>query len=89
MQSVYATASYVDAHIVAGFLAEHEVRAQVQGGEFGNIMARRLVNPAYRVLVEDSDRERADDLIARWRNGEFALDDDGDADGAAHADDSR
>jgi hypothetical protein len=88
MQSVYATASYVDAHVVAGFLAEHEVRAHVQGGEFGNIMARRLLNPAYRVLVEDSDRGRADDLIVRWKAGEFALEDD-DADDASRTDDSR
>jgi hypothetical protein len=78
MQSVYATASYVDAHVVAGFLAEHGVRAHVQGGEFGNIMVRRLLDPAYRVLVEDSDRARADDLIARWKAGEFALEDDAD-----------
>jgi hypothetical protein len=84
MQSVYATASYVDAHVVAGFLAEHGVHAHVQGGEFGNIMARRLANPAYRVLVDEAEQERADDLIRRWKAGEFALEDGADP---ARADD--
>ena len=76
MQPVYRTASYVDAQILKGFLAEHGVDSHVQGGEFGNIMARRLTNPAYRVLVDAPQFERAADLIARWEKGEFALDED-------------
>lgn len=86
MQSVYATASHVDAHVIAGFLAGHGIRTHVQGGEFGNIMARRLLDPAYRVLVEHADHARAADLIARWHAGEFALAEDA-ADRTGPADD--
>jgi hypothetical protein len=86
MIRIHTTVDLLEAEILAGFLREHGVAAEV----FDRDMVRQdwfraLAFGGYRVVVPSENADMARDLLRRWRTGEFDLEKDHGAEGDALA----
>ena len=66
MRTAYEASDAIEAHILQGFLAQEGIATRVTGaylqGAIGELPAQGLV----RLLVDDSDYDRARIAIQRW-----------------------
>lgn len=76
MTPVYSAANVTDAHLAKGVLEQSGIAAYVRGehlqGGLGEIPVTGLID----VCVDAADEARARDVLARWKRGEFALEED-------------
>lgn len=77
MQRVYWTVDLLEAHAIAGFLRSQGIEARVFDADFvRQDWLAALAYGGYRVVVAGGDVAAARDLLARRRNGQFALPDE-------------
>lgn len=71
---IYSATSTTEAHLIQGLLAQHGIESEVNGhylqGGFGELPVINMIQ----VIVDEPDRLRALDIIQRYEQGEFSID---------------
>jgi len=73
---VYSAESTTEAHLLQGLLAQYDIQAEVSGhylqGAFGELPVTNMIQ----IVVDAVDEKRAQDVIKRYEQGEFTIDDE-------------
>jgi hypothetical protein len=77
MPCIHWTTDLIEAEIICSLLHEQGIDAQIPGADFvrQNWMVA-IAMGGYRVTVNAADTQAANDVLGRWRNGEFAISDE-------------
>lgn len=76
MKSIYLAANVTDAYLVRNLLEQSGIGAYVRGENLQGGLGELPVNGPIDVCVDAGDVDRARDVLARWKRGEFALPDE-------------
>ena len=75
---IFNSNSTTEAHLIKGLLAQHGIESEITGhylqGAFGELPVTNMIQ----VVVDIQDERRAREVIERFENGEFELDNDED-----------
>ncbi len=73
--NIFSANSTTEAHLIQGLLAQHDIEAHISGhylqGGLGELPVINLIQ----VMVSAEDEAVARDIIYRYEQGEFSLDD--------------
>lgn len=74
LMEIYSAESTTEAHLIKNLLEQHGIDAHVSGyylqGGFGELPVINMIQ----VMVDDSDANRARDIIDDYQSGKFSID---------------
>ena len=76
MISVFRSSDYIQAQLLTGLLREHDIEVFLQGALLQGALGELPAMGHLSIMVDESDRVAAQELIAAYERGDLQISDD-------------